>query len=241
MKHILALGFATFVLVSQSTRAQTSVPPQPASITISTQQDAKVAPDRATISISVQTKAKTAAAAAANNAKKQTEVISALHSIGLSNDRLSTSGYFVQPDYRYEQNKEPQLVGYTATNSITVEIRDMQSIGKVIDAALGAGANQIGSPEFYASNTDSARQQALATAIAKARVDAQVAARAAGGTLGELLEMNVTSDRILPPPGPIMFKAMASDAAGPTTPITPGNQTMTVSVSTRWKFVPGNP
>jgi len=229
----------SLVAVLLATPALAQVGPSwqpPSSISASAQQEAKVAPDKATLSISVMTRATTAAAAATENAKKQTAVLYALRSLGLTNEQLSTTGYSVQPEYRYQPNKDPQLIGYSVTNTITVDIRDLKTIGKVIDAALGAGANQISSLEFYASNTDSARQQAVATAIARARADAQVAARAAGGTLGELLEMTITGDRIIQPPRPIMFKTMAAGAADESTPINPGDQTVVVNISTRWKF-----
>lgn len=240
MKRFVVLGLAALALVSPPLAAQTGTTANPpASISTSTQQDAKVAPDRATLAISVQTKAAPAAAAAADNAKKQTAVISALRATGLTNEQIYTTGYSVQPDYQYPPNKEPKFIGYVVTNTVTTDIRDLKAVGKIIDAALEAGANQIGSPEFYASNTDSARQHAVALAIAKSRADAQVAARAAGGSLGELLEMNISGDRVMPPPMPIMYKAMASGVADQT-PINPGDQTIIVNVSTRWKFIAGN-
>lgn len=220
-----------------SAGAQVGTPQDPSpSIYATAQQEAKVTPDRATINISVQTKEATAAAAASANAKKQTTVINALRSSGLTNEQISTSNYSVQPEYKYEQNQEPKLTGYMVTNTVTAEIRDVNTVGKVIDATLGAGANMISSLDFYSSNTDAARRTALSLAIAKAKADAEAAATAAGGTLGGLLELTIGGESQSPPPRP-MYKTMAMAADAGSTPISPGQQTIVVSVSTRWKFV----
>jgi uncharacterized protein len=199
----------------------------------------KVSPDRATIQISVQTRATSAAAAAADNANKQQSVIVALRALGLGNDQLSTINYNVYPEQRYEQGKEPVIVAYNVTNTILVDVRKLSQVGPIIDAALSHGANMITSLQFYASNTETARRTAIAAAIEKARADADAAARAAHGSLGTLLGIEIGSYSP-PPPRPMMMmsKAMAG-AAQADTPINPGEETLSVQVSTRWRFIPG--
>src|SRR5205823_3537406 len=164
----------------------------------------KVSPDRATIQISVQTRAATAAAAAAENATKQQSVLSALRALGFTNDQLSTVNYNVYPEQRYDQGKEPVIVGYNVTNTILVDVRKLNQVGPAIDAALSHGANMINSLQFYASNTETARRTAIASAIEKARLDADAAARAAGGSLGGLIEITVGAYSP-PPPRPLMM------------------------------------
>ena len=198
----------------------------------------KVSPDRATIQISVQTRAVTAAAAAAENATKQQSVLSALKALGLTDDQLSTINYNVYPEQRYEQGKEPIIVAYNVTNTILVDVRKLNQVGPVIDAALAHGANMIASLQFYASNTEVARRRAIASAIEKARADAEAAARAAHGTLGSLLEVSVGSYSPPPPRPMIMARAMAGGTAQADTPINPGEETLSVEVSTRWRFLP---
>ena len=218
-------------LMAQAPQGMPMMPPP--SINITTTSDMKVTPDRATIRISVQTKAPTASAAAAANAKKQNAVLDALRKLGLTNDQLSTADYNVNPDYKYQQNQEPVLTGYNVTNTVLADIRDITQVGKILDAALGSGANLVSSLEFYASNTEAARQQAVSEAITKARVQADAAAKAAGGSLGGLLELNIGANESFPPPRP-MYR-MAADMAA-STPINPGQQMLTVSVVTRWLF-----
>src|SRR3954465_7103718 len=190
--------------------SQDSVTPGTAvpQISVAGRGEVKVSPDRATIQISVQTRAVTAAAAAAENANKQQSVFAALKALGLGADQLSTINYNVYPEQRYEQGKEPVIVGYNVTNTILADVRKLTQVGPVIDAALAHGANMIASLQFYASNTEAARRTAIATAIEKARADAEAAARAAGGTLGGLLEINVGSYSP-PPPRPLMMAKAA--------------------------------
>lgn len=200
--------------------------------------EVKVSPDRATIQIAVQTRAATAAEAAAQNATKQQAVLSALRSLGLSNDQLSTMNYQVYPEQRYEQGKDPVIAGYNVTNTIVADIRKIDQVGKVIDAALSHGANLISSLQFYSSNTQAARRTAIGSAIENARADADAAARAAGGSIGGLIEINVVA--FAPPqPRPMMMARAAGVAQVVDTPINPGEDTLGVDVLTRWKFVPG--
>jgi uncharacterized protein YggE len=197
----------------------------------------KVQPDRATIQVSVQTRAATAAAAAAENATKQQSVITALKALGLGNDQISTINYNVYPEQRYEQGKEPVIVAYNVTNTVLVDVKKLNQVGPVIDAALSHGANMITSLQFYASNTEVARRSAIATAIEKARADAEAAARAARGTLGTLLEISIVGYSPPPPRPMVMMRAEAGGMAKADTPINPGEETLSVEVVTRWKFL----
>lgn len=236
---LLVLGIygafmAPIMVQSQDISASSqSVVPQ---IVVAGRGEVKVTADRATIQISVQTRAATAAAAAAENAAKQQSVLSALRTLGLGNDQLSTVNYNVYPEQRYQEGKDPEIVGYNVTNTVLVEVRKLNQVGPVIDAALSHGANMITSLQFSASNTEAARRSAIAMAIEKARADADAAARAAHGTLGTLLEISVGSYSPMPPRPVVMMRAAA---AAPETPINPGEDTVTVEVTTRWRFIPG--
>jgi uncharacterized protein len=220
---------------TQDSRAPIDAIPQ---IAVTGRGEVKVSPDRATIQVSVQTRAVTAAAAAAENATKQQSVLGALRALGLGNDQLSTINYNVYPEQRYEQGKEPVIVAYNVTNTILVDVRKLNQVGPVIDAALAHGANMITSLQFYASNTEVARRAAIATAIEKARADAEAAARAAHGSLGTLLEINIAAYSP-PPPRPMMLARSAAAMAQADTPINAGEETLSVEVNTRWRFIAG--
>lgn len=229
------------ILGPLTAQAQDSPAPIPGipQIAVTGRGEVKVSPDRATIQVSVQTRAATAAAAATENATKQQSVLSALRALGLGNDQLSTINYNVYPEQRYEQGKEPTIIAYNVTNTILVDVRKLSQVGPVIDAALSHGANMITSLQFYASNTEVARRGAIATAIEKARADAEAAARAAHGSLGTLLEISI-GPYSPPPPRPMMMaRGAVLDTVQLQTPINPGEETLSVEVSTRWRFIPG--
>lgn len=232
---------AIIALISAPLSAQqganvTPIEPVP-QIVVGTSGQVKVSPDRATIQISVQTRAVTAAAAASENATKQAAVIAALRALGLAADQISTSGYTIYPEQRYEANREPIVTGYNVTNTLSVEIRRLDQVGPAIDAALAKGANMVTSLQFFAANTEDARRRAIELAVQKARLDAEAAARAGGGTLGGLLEVSIGA--YLPPqPRPmIMMRAAAAAPEQAQTPINPGEETVSVEVTTRWRFV----
>ena len=211
MKKLL---FAAFAMISTPVLAQqgdiNALTPQ---IAVGARGEVKVVPDRATIQISVQTRATTAAAAADENARKQKAVIDALRALGIAANDIGTSGYSVYPEQRYEPNKEPVVVGYNVTNTLSVELKSISLVGKAIDAALAKGANMITSLQFYASNTEAARQEAIAIAVKKAKSDAEAAARAAGGSISGLLEISIDSYSA-PPPRPVMMRGKGRNGGG---------------------------
>jgi uncharacterized protein YggE len=183
----------------------------------------------------VETRAATAAKAGADNAKRQKAVIDSLRKQGLGEGQISTTGYSVAPEMRYD-GKQPQVVGYVARNTVRAEVSKIDQVGTLIDAALGAGANVVSSLRFYSSKADEARKTALADAVAKARSDAEAMAKAAGGTLGTLLELSTAG--VARPMGEEFAMARMAAADASQTPIEPGEQTVNVFVSARWAFVP---
>src|SRR5215217_5621082 len=233
MKKLLLVGMLFSAPLTAQQPANIQSVPQ---ISIASRAEVKVVPDRANIQISVQTRGTTAAAAAAENARKQKAVIDALRALNIDAKDISTAGYNVYPEQRYEPNREPVIVGYNVTNTVSVDLKSITLVGPAIDAALAKGANMINSLQFYASNTEDARKEAIAIAVRKARSDADAAARAAGGSVIGLLEITVGA-YYAPPPRPVEMRGkvgMAAQAAD--TPISAGEQTVSVDVNTRWHF-----
>ena len=216
-------------------------PPVPQIVT-SGQGEVRVTPDRATITVGVQSRATTAAEAAAQNSRKQRAVIDAIKARGVPAEQIGTSNFNVIPETRYDREGQaaPKTTSYLVVNTITVELRRIDQVGPVIDAALGAGANQINSLAFGVTAADSARRAALSVAVAKTKADADVMARAAGGSLGPLIEL--TAGDVYTPPSPRQVMAMAKDMAQESgVPIEAGQEIVRVTVSARWQFIPSGP
>ena len=206
--------------------------------------EARVTPDRAHVLIGVQTRAATAAQAGADNATKTRAVIDAIKARGIPAAQIGTSEYNLYPEYDNrepprEGPQTPRVIGYVANNTVRVEVRQLNQVGAVIDAALAAGANMVNTIQFFASNVDAARRTALGEAVGRARADAEALARAAGGSLGALLELNTQTPPVRPMYGERLMRMDAAGAAAQT-PIEPGQQTLTVWVGGRWAFVPGS-
>lgn len=235
----MRLLYAGIFIVSTPLLAQDAAimpPVMPPSINVGARGEIKVAPDRATVHVAVETRAENAAAAASQNATIQQRVIAAIRALGVPQDRITTAQFNVFPEYRHDPNREARLVGYRVTNTVVVELHQLDRVGPVLDAALGAGSNRITGLNFYASNTETARREAIARAIQTARGDAEAMARAAGGSVGPLIEAHVGAHYAPPPPMPMRMEAQMAGA--PDTPINPGEQTVAVDVQTRWRFLP---
>ena len=105
-----------------------------------------------------------------------------------------------------------------------------------LTAGLANGANRVAGLDFFVKDRAKAQEEALAQAVATARRQAEVAARAAGGQLGGLLEI-IINDFERPDPRPMMAMAkMEMDAAGAPTEVSAGTSTVSVQVTTRWRY-----
>ena len=219
------------------TVAQLAAPQSISVVSTTATGEARVTPDRATVFVGVMTKGATASAAGGENARRQRAILDTLRALGISGDRVSTMNYNVAPDMQYSPNGQtpPRITGYTVSNTVRAEVQRLDDVGRVIDAALAKGANEISSLQFYSSKADSARRAALATAVGNARADAEALARAAGGSLGQLLELSTNEFPVRPLQEMAMGRVAMAQAK---TPIEAGQQTVVATVSARWAFVP---
>lgn len=200
----------------------------------------QVTPDRARINFAVETQGASASDASSDNAQLMDAVVKALRGMGIRALEVETFGYALRPDYSMRP-AEPQggrvISGYTAMNNIRVTLADIQAVGRVMDAAIEAGANRVSSLAFEATDTEAARHEALTSAVAEARGQARTMAAALDRELGEPMEVrggaNVPSPRVQG--GPAM---MAMERAVDT-PIEAGDLSVTASVFIR--FAIGGP
>jgi len=231
------IALAAFPLAAQQPAGNGPNPVRPPSeISTSATGEARYTPDRATISMGVQTRAATAAKASADNAIKQRAVIDAIRATGVAPEQISTVNYSLNADQQFNPqagDRAPRVVGYIATNTVRVEVRKVDQVGALIDAAIAKGANDVSSLDFHSSMPDSLRRLALADAYRQAFADATVLARAAGGHLGELMELTTSGSG--GPPQPYRMEAMAGKAVN--TPIESGELSLNVSILARWRYV----
>jgi hypothetical protein len=164
-------------------------------------------------------------------------VLSALRAGSLPGLELETFGYSLQPQYATDPQRVRTIVAYVAQNNVAATITDVNSVGRVIDLAIGAGANRVASIAFNASDTEPARRQALSQAVSNARAEAEVIAEALGYRLGPPLEIHGGADR--PVPRPMAFSAEAARAVQAVpTPIEAGEETVNANVTIRFALGP---
>jgi uncharacterized protein YggE len=179
-------------------------------------------PDRAQLSFGVVSDAKTASAALRANAAEATKVIAAIKAQGIAAADIRTEQVSLAP--RYTQNGDG-IIGYTATNSVGVTLRNLDKTGGVIDAAVDAGANQVSGPNLVRSDQSALYRVALRAAIADAKAKAQTIARASGLHLRRITDVNENGG-----PTPIA-DTTAKVGVAPSTPIEPGTQLVQATVT----------
>lgn len=226
------------VLCAPATAAQTAF--AGSQLTAHGRGEVDVTPDRCQVVWQVMTRAVTAGRASEANAATVRAVLDTLRrGFGLTDRDLATAGYSLQPQMTYPgDGKPPQLVGFVATNSVRLTTAQLAKLGAMLDAAVAKGATNVAGLSFYAANSDDARRSALTAAVDRARRDADAMARAAGGRLGQLLELSTDysgDPRPFSQSG-ITEMAMARVAE---TPVQPGDLKVSATVTGRWQFLPG--
>jgi len=190
------------------------------------------APDEALLALAVQTQAASATKAASDNAEVVTKVLQALTSLGVDKSSIETLSYTLTPIYETNSDTSAPstIVGYTALNSIQVTLTDFSLVGKSIDTAVSAGANQVQDITFTFSSATlaSLQKQALGAAVQDASGQAQAIASSLGVSLGA--PISVTPAFVFQP----NYQRYA--AASQPTPIQPGNLQVTVTVQVTYEF-----
>jgi hypothetical protein len=199
-------------------------------ISVTGEASISVPPDIAFVDAGVATDAKTAHEASDANNVAMGNVMTALKGANIDARDIQTSRLSLQPQYAPNRSGPSPIVGYRASNRVTVRIHDVTNVANVIDTLVGAGANDIGNVNFEVSQASKLLDDAREKAVADARRKAEIYAKAAGVTLGAPLSI---SEEGAPQP---MFRgkmAMPMAAAAPT-PIAQGEETLSVSVSVTW-------
>jgi uncharacterized protein YggE len=187
-------------------------------------------PDVAIISAGVVSRSTTASAALQDTANRMEKVLAALKRAGVEDRDIQTSSVNLNAEYRYPENQAPQLVGYTASNMVTVRFRDIRSSGKIVDALVGQGANQINGPNLVVDKPEAALDEARAKAIAIGRARADLYARALGMRVVRVVSINESGGYYAPPPAPPPPPMMARMEAAQTR-IEPGEQKLQVNLA----------
>ena len=185
-------------------------------------------PDIAVISAGVVTRSATATGAIQETADRTSRVLAALKGAGIADRDIQTSSVSLNPEYRYADNQPPQLTGYTASNQLTIRFRDIRNSGKILDALVREGANQINGPSLTIDKPEAALDEARAKAVTAGRARAELYARSLGLHVGRIVSVSESVTNYPEPPRPMMMEARQSL---PATSIEPGEQKLEVTLA----------
>ena len=193
-------------------------------------------PDVVVLSIGVSVERDSVKQARTEAAEAMTGVIESLKANGLLDTDIQTRYFSIHQRYDYSKGRR-EFRGYNVTNTVSAKIRDLDTVGNVIDDAAEAGGDlvEINSIRFTIEDPTKLKMQARVEAMQDAAAKAQTLATEGGVTLGKPISISESGDYY--PPGPINLEfALAADAAAVETPIQSGQLQITVTVNVTYEI-----
>jgi hypothetical protein len=235
MKSFLPIAAMVLFLISPAHAQPRDNRSRPPSITVNGEATISAEPNQAQIDIGVVTQARSAPEASKENAERLSRVLAEVKKLLGKGDEVKTAGYSLTPNYRYPQGGKPEIVGYTASNTVRIKTNTLDLVGKLIDGSMQAGANNIHRLMFTLKDEQAAQLEALRQASAKAKVKAEAIAASLGLKIVKIASITEGERTIQPVFRDRQMFAARAEAAP--TPIEPGTVevrstvTLTVEVS----------
>ncbi len=228
-----ALALGTHAMTASAQNAPLAggsyaIPADGTLLSVSAQAEASRVPDVATLSTGVVTRAADANAAMRANAEQMDKVMAAIRDAGIAEKDTQTTGINLNPDYRYEENKAPVITGYQASNTVSIKVRDLSRLGKVLDALVASGANQINGPSFEIDEPEAVYDEARQAALKKAQARAQMYAKTLGMQVRRIV--SISEGGGFRPPVPMPMMAMARGRAEADTAVSPGETVLSANL-----------
>lgn len=236
------LMLATFL---PSARAQSTPEPEAAIRTIAVAGEGivKLDPDTADVSLTVQSISKSLKSAQDNVTEDLASVTEVLTGAGVAADDIVTASYDIHPQNEYDDNGNFKgISGYTVSATLTVTIRDITTVGSILDAAVTGGATGVNGISFYTADPSAPAAQARDLAIADARTKADQMATSAGVQITGVYSITESS---APPPQPYEYEAAdaavaSGSAEASRVPISPGQSEIRVTVQVVFEIEQAN-
>jgi hypothetical protein len=212
--------------------------PHTPAVTVGGTAEVAAAPDRALLTVGAVAEDRQAQDAQRQVAAILQRVVKDIRALGIPEEKIRSTGIFLTPVYAQPGPKPaagsdaPRIVGYRAADSLRVQIEPVDRVGAVVDAAIGAGANQMGGLVFELRDDLAYRRQALQAAVQEARAKAEAIAAAMNLALGEVIDAREDGSHT---PYPAERRFAAPAAAG--TPVQPGQIQVAASVTVRYRLV----
>lgn len=200
-------------------------------ITVSAAGYVTAEPDQARLSTGVTSEAETAKEALATNSELMQKVIAGLKESGVDAKDIQTGNFSVEPRYTQGKSTTPTIDGYRVTNQVEILVRDLKSLGGLLDKLVTLGANQMHGLSFEVSKAETLKDEARKEAVANARRRAELLAVAAGASVGEVV--SIAEEVSYQGPRPM---AMSTRAKADFAPVESGTETLEARVTVTWKL-----
>jgi len=232
MRHAIVLAVAVIIAVTLAPRGAGAEEIQ-RTLSLTGTGEVSAPPDIATIDLGVVSEAATARAALDANTGAMNRVMAVIGEHGIAASDVQTSGFSVQPRYVHdpENRVPPRVVGYQVNNTVHVTVRELDRLGRVLDAVVTGGSNTIQRLAFSFSDPASLLDEAHRKAGADARHRAELLAEGLGVRLGRIVQISEAGGR---PPQPYLIRAEAMMSAD--VPIAAGEQAVSAGVSVTWEI-----
>lgn len=235
MNKLLAPFAVTAAVAAPASAAEIQMQVSGPVIELSVSESVKAKPDIAEISAGVTTQAPTAVEAMRQNAREMMSVVNRIKALGVDADDIQTTGVNLNARYDYDRASQKQVFrGYTASNRVSVTLRDVTEVGPVLDALVAAGATDLGGPNFSIDDETTAKAQARKAALDRVQAQAQEYAGWAGYSGVRLLEISESLSQSRPVP---IMRAAANDVmVEQSTPIEPGLVGTAVTINVKYEM-----
>ncbi len=228
---IMLMAIPSLVLADDATK------PDPPTLTVAGNGTVSVQPDTAFVSLGVETAGKSLVEAQHQNSAAMQKVIDRLRELKIDKERIQTTAFTVTPQYRPPGKRNPDLpvplpeiIGYTVTNTVSVEVRDPDKVAAVIDGALAAGANRFHGLNWALQDEQRQRLAALQIAAATAREKATALSQSLKVKLVRVLRVSEAGHVVRP--APYMGRMVATmEAAGGEVPVSSGELKVEATVT----------
>lgn len=220
---VAALSVRTGPVAGAPTDTATTTPHV---ITVSATGKITAVPDVARINLGVTMTKSSVKAARDAAAKSMNAIIGAVKGLGIADADIQTTGLNLYP--QYANGSSTRIVGYAISEQVQVTVRDLDKAGDVVDTATAKGATDVNGIWFEISDPAKAQNVARAAAVTAARASAQALASAGDVNLGAIVSI---ADSTQPFVGYYPFAGMRAAAADLATPVEPGTQDVSATVT----------
>jgi uncharacterized protein len=240
----LQLSTAAACALLVSTWAAGAEAERPRTISVSGQGEIQAEPDRAVLTLGIESRKPKMEEARAEVTKTVEAVMKLTRDLKIDQKYVRATRINVQPEYNWDNSaRERNLIGYYVSRQVEIDLRDLDKLGRLMESAFDLGVNQAGDPHLDSSKRRDLEREALAKAVADAKLNAEAVAKAAGARLGPPRTIAASSG-FVPPPMPMMKAQMmraevAADSARQS--YQSGQMNFTGSVQVEYDLIPNAP